>query len=93
METRGGSGGSWGRAWRHLGPKTAQSSKILEKVTWWTPSTGTLLGAKIGEKRDLESFFVVFFCFVWRFVFSSILGEFMLPKWCLFELLDMPQVW
>ena len=66
MEARGGSGGSWGRAWRHLGPKTAQSSKILEKVTWWTPSTGTLLGAKIGEKPDLETFFVVFLFVLFR---------------------------
>ena len=92
MEARGGSGGSWGRAWRHLGPKTAQSSKILEKVTWWTPSTGTLLGAKIGEKRYLEIFFVVSFSFVSRLVFL-IYFDFMLQKWCLFEMLDMPQVW
>ena len=30
-------GGSGGRSGSHLGPKTAQSSKNIEKVTWWTP--------------------------------------------------------
>ena len=45
METGGGSGGSWESSWRHLGPKTAQSSK---KGRFWPspgPPRGTLLGA------------------------------------------------
>ena len=45
MEAWSGSGGSWESSWRHLGPKTAQSSK---KGRFWPspgPPRGTLLGA------------------------------------------------
>jgi len=31
MEAWSGSGDSWGSAWRHFGPKKAQSSKKVEK--------------------------------------------------------------
>ena len=40
MEAWGGSGGSWGSSRRHLGPKTAQSSKKLEKVISFAPPRG-----------------------------------------------------
>ena len=60
METWGGPGGSWGGSWRPLGPKTAQSSQKVEKVNPSTPPPGAKLGAKIGEKSDLEAFFIVF---------------------------------
>ena len=68
METWGGPGGSWGSSWRHLGPKSAQSSKNLKKVTSRTPSPGAKLGAKI-EKSHPELFFDVFVwvCFGVRF--------------------------
>ena len=45
MEAWSGSGGSWESSWRHLGPKTAQSSK--KGRFWPSPGSprGTLLGA------------------------------------------------
>ena len=47
MEAWGGSGDSWGSSWGHFGPKTAQSSKKMKKVTC-PPPPGPKLGAKIG---------------------------------------------
>ena len=64
-EPWGGPGGSWGRFWRHFGPKTAQSSKILEKVTWrtpprdptWQPKSSEILKncPKDPSREDLET--------------------------------------
>ena len=59
MEAWGGSGDSWGSSWRHLGPKTAQTSKKLEKVSSSTPPKGARGAAKSGQKRHLDDFFVV----------------------------------
>ena len=67
MEAWGGPGGSWGRPGSHFGPKTAQSSKNLEKVTWRTPPPrGAKLGAKIGEKSDTDAFLIVFLMYLFE---------------------------
>ncbi len=65
MEAWGGSGGSWGSSWRHLGPKTAQSSKKLEKVSSSTLPQGPSWEPKFEKKviwRHFVSFFSSCFC-------------------------------
>ena len=72
---------AWERLGTHFGPKRAQSSKKVAKVTSWTPPPGTMGEAKSGEKSDLEALFDHFLDVSFRdSVFSSILDDFRLRK-------------
>ena len=60
MEAWGGPGGSWGRPGSHFGPKAAQSSKNLEKVTWRTPPREPSWEPKL-ETKATRMHFLSFF--------------------------------
>ena len=78
MEAWGDPGGSWGSTWRHLGAKSAQSSKNLKKVTSRTPPLGTSGEPKF-EKNAVGRHFLSFFCRYFSSLdFSTILGDFRL---------------
>ena len=85
MEARGGSGGSRGRPGRHFGPKTVQGWK---KVVRW-PLSGSPFGSLFGHfsahDRFRSSFCALFSYMILRFVFLSIVGEFRIRNWGIFE--------